>query len=203
MHSLRLQICAKSVYLSSLQESSALLRADWLHYGALFVDYLLSDGFVRWNLAYVLIVLILLIYQYCLLLRSFSSFSALTLLVGRQEGHLACKRLSGEVLAWLSVWSEVHMVQWMPLPLTVSCFSKILIGFTFLVPAHAGSPGQRAVKGMRTCVCYYWDRWLYDCVVCWWLLDGRRYGICSCWLEGWTSSVELQLRNVLQEFSAF
>ena len=83
------------------------------------------------------------------------------------------------------------------------CFSKILIGFTFLVPAHAGSPGQRAIKRMRTRVCYYWDRWLYDCVVCWWLLDGRRYGICSCWLEGWTSSVELQLRNVLQEFSAF
>ena len=34
----------------------------------------------------------------------------------------------------------------MPLPLTVSCFSKIQIGFTFLVPAHLGSPGQRAVK---------------------------------------------------------
>jgi len=39
----------------------------------------------------------------------------------------------------------------MPLPLTVSCFSKIQIGFTFLVPAHPGSPGQRAVK--RVCVC--------------------------------------------------
>jgi len=37
----------------------------------------------------------------------------------------------------------------MPLPLTVSCFSEIQIGFTFLVPAHPGSPGQRAVK----CVC--------------------------------------------------
>jgi len=34
--------------------------------------------------------------------------SALTLLVGRQEGHPACKKLSGEVLAWLSVWSEVQ-----------------------------------------------------------------------------------------------
>jgi len=39
----------------------------------------------------------------------------------------------------------------MPLPLTVSCFSKIQIGFAFLVPAHPGSPGQRAVK--RVCVC--------------------------------------------------
>jgi len=39
----------------------------------------------------------------------------------------------------------------MPLPLTVSCFSEIQIGFTFLVPAHMGSPGKRAVK--RVCVC--------------------------------------------------
>jgi len=38
------------------------------------------------------------------------------------------------------------MAQLMPLPLTVSCFSKIQIGFTFLVPAHPGSPGKRAVK---------------------------------------------------------
>jgi len=36
------------------------------------------------------------------------AFSALTLLVGRQEVHPACKNLSGEVLAWLSVWSEVQ-----------------------------------------------------------------------------------------------
>jgi len=40
----------------------------------------------------------------------------------------------------------LHMVQLMPLPLTVSCFSKIQIGFTFLVPAHLGSPGKGAVK---------------------------------------------------------
>jgi len=38
------------------------------------------------------------------------------------------------------------MAQLMPLPLTVSCFSEIQIGFTFLVPAHLGSPGKRAVK---------------------------------------------------------
>jgi len=37
-----------------------------------------------------------------------SAFSALTLLVGRQEGHQACKKLSGRVLVWLSVWSEVQ-----------------------------------------------------------------------------------------------
>ena len=45
------------------------------------------------------------------------------------------------------------MAQWIPLPLTVSCFSKIQIGFTFLVLAHPGSPRQRAVK--RVCVCRY------------------------------------------------
>ena len=46
--------------------------------------------------------------------------------------------------------ADLHMAQPMPLPLTVSCFSKIQIGFTFLVPAHPGSPSQRAVK--RACV---------------------------------------------------
>jgi len=45
------------------------------------------------------------------------------------------------------------MAQLMPLPLTVSCFSKIQIGFTFLVPAHLGSPGKRAVKRVCVCVC--------------------------------------------------
>ena len=47
----------------------------------------------------------------------------------------------------------MHMAQLMPLPLTLSCFSKIQIGFTFLVPAHPGSPGQRAVKWVCVCVC--------------------------------------------------
>ena len=47
--------------------------------------------------------------------------------------------------------ADLHMAQLMPLPLTVSCSSKIQIGFTFLVTAHLGSPRQRAVK--RVCVC--------------------------------------------------
>ena len=46
--------------------------------------------------------------------------------------------------------ADLHMAQLMPLPLTVSCCSKIQIGFTFLAPAHPGSPGQTAVK--RVCV---------------------------------------------------
>ena len=47
--------------------------------------------------------------------------------------------------------ADLHMAQLMPLPLTVSCFSKIQIGFSFLVPAHPGSPRKRPVK--RVCVC--------------------------------------------------
>jgi len=46
--------------------------------------------------------------------------------------------------------ADLHMVQLMALPLTVSCFSKIPIGLTFLAPAHPGSLGKRAVK--RVCV---------------------------------------------------
>jgi len=49
--------------------------------------------------------------------------------------------------------ADLHMAQLMPLPLTVSCFSKIQIGLTFLVPAHVGSLGQRAVKRVCVCVC--------------------------------------------------
>jgi len=48
--------------------------------------------------------------------------------------------------------ADLHVAQLMPLPLTVSCFSKIQIGFTFLVPAHLGSPGQRAMKRVFLCV---------------------------------------------------
>jgi len=90
---------------------------------------------------------------------TFLAFSALTLLVRQQEGHPVCKKLSGGVLAWLSAWSEVQtcsMVQRMPLPLTVSCFSKIQFGFTFLVLAHPGSPGQRAVKRVSVCREHIW-----------------------------------------------
>jgi len=49
--------------------------------------------------------------------------------------------------------ADLQMAQLMPLPLTVSCFNKIQIGFTFLVPAYRGSPGKRAIK--RVYVCMY------------------------------------------------
>jgi len=44
---------------------------------------------------------------------TFYAFGALTLLVGRQERHPTCKKLSGGVLAWLSVWSEVQTCIWL------------------------------------------------------------------------------------------
>jgi len=77
----------------------------------------------------------------------------LTLLVGRQEGHPACKKQSGGagMVVCLEQGADLHMAQLTPLPLTISCFSKIQIGFIFLVPAHPGSPGKKAVK--RVCVC--------------------------------------------------
>jgi len=56
----------------------------------------------------------------------------------------------------LELGADLHMAQVMPLPLTVSCFSKIQIGFAFLVLAHPGSPGNRAVK--RVCVCVILQR---------------------------------------------
>jgi len=79
----------------------------------------------------------------------------LTLLVGQQEGLWPEKKLewwgTGMVIC-LEQDADLHMAQLMSLPLTVSCFSKIQIGFTFLVPAHPGSPGKRAVKWV--CVCH-------------------------------------------------
>jgi len=65
------------------------------------------------------------------------------LLVGQQEGHPACKnteRWDAGVVICLERDADLHMAQLMPLPLTVSCFSKIQIGRTFLVLAHPGSP---------------------------------------------------------------
>jgi len=61
--------------------------------------------------------------------------SALTLLVGQQKGHPACKNLNSEVLVWLSVWSEVQMIciwsTWCHCHPIISCFSKIHNGLHF------------------------------------------------------------------------
>jgi len=55
------------------------------------------------------------------------------------------------VVVCLERGADLHVAHLMPLPLTVSCFGKIQISFTFLVPAHLGSPRQRAVKRMYVC----------------------------------------------------
>jgi len=79
---------------------------------------------------------------YCVFVAIWLAFSALMLLVGRQEGHLACKKTewwgAGMVIC-LERGADLHMAQLMPL--TVSCSSKIQIGFIFLVPAHLGRNG--------------------------------------------------------------
>ena len=77
-----------------------------------------------------------------------AAFSALTLLVGRQEGHPACKKTgwwgAGMVIC-LERGADLHMAQLMPLPLTVSCFSKIqIIAFTL--------SRKGAVKRVSVCV---------------------------------------------------
>ena len=84
------------------------------------------------------------------------ALSALMLLVGQQEGHPACKKLewwgTGMVVC-LERGADLHIAQLMPLPLTVSFFSKIQIGFTFLVLARPGSPRKRANGCVCVCVC--------------------------------------------------
>jgi len=57
------------------------------------------------------------------------------------------------VIVCLERGADLHTAQLMSLPLTVSCLSEIQIGFAFLVPAHLGRPGQRAVKWV--CMCVY------------------------------------------------
>jgi len=57
------------------------------------------------------------------------------------------------VVICLERGADLHMALLMLLPLTVSCFSEIQIGFTFLIPPQLGSPGKVAVKWVCVCVC--------------------------------------------------
>ena len=89
---------------------------------------------------------------FIILVRNASAFSALTLLVGWQKGHPPCKKR--DVGYWHGYqYGARCRLAYGPADATVSCFSKIQIGFTFLVPAHPGNPGIRAVKRARACVC--------------------------------------------------
>jgi len=80
----------------------------------------------------------------------YHAFSALTLLAGRQKGHLLCKKTEwwgAGVVICLEQSADLHMAQLMLLPLTVCCSSKIQIGSTFMVLAHPG------ITGVCVCVC--------------------------------------------------
>ena len=75
-------------------------------------------------------------------------------LIGHFRLHVVAFWWSGAgVVICLERGADLHIAQLMPLPLTVSCFGKIQIGFTFLVPAHPGSPRQRALKRVFVCAC--------------------------------------------------
>jgi len=93
--------------------------------------------------------------QYCIALTSLHLPSVLWCCwLGGRKGIRPVKKTEwwGTGMVICLEWdADLHVAQLMPLLLTVSCFSKIQIGFTFLVPAHPGSPGKRAVK--RVCVC--------------------------------------------------
>jgi len=80
------------------------------------------------------------------------AFSALMLLAGDRNGIQPVKNEwwgTGMVIC-LKWDADFHMTRLMPLPLTVSCFSKIQIDFTFLIPANPGSPGKGP---LNVCVC--------------------------------------------------
>ena len=80
-------------------------------------------------------------------------FDTVGWVAGRAPGLSKAEWWGAGVVICLQRGTDLHMAQLMPLPLTICCFSKIHIGFTFLVLAHLGSPGKRAVKRARTRVC--------------------------------------------------
>jgi len=80
------------------------------------------------------------------------AFSGLTLLIGQQEGHPACKKLSGGMLAWFSVWGEVHVHCIWPtgchcLSMSLaSVKSRLVLPFRYLLTRVVPDKIQRAVK---------------------------------------------------------
>ena len=78
-------------------------------------------------------------------------FDAVGWAAGRASGLYKTEWWGAGMVICLERCADLHMAQLMPLPLTVDCFSKILIGFTFLVLALPGCDGQRAVKQVFVC----------------------------------------------------
>ena len=110
-----------------------------------------------------------------LLLVLSSAFSALTLLVGRQEGYPACKKTEwwgACMVICLERGAGLHMVQLMPLPLIVSCFSKIQIGLPFWYRLSRVVPDKR----QWLCVC------VFSALT---LLVGRQEGHPACKKTEW------------------
>ena len=95
-----------------------------------------------------------------MLIDRLNAFNALTLLVGQQEGQLACKKLSGGVLAWLSVWSEVQTCirpswcHWHSLSLA-SVKSRLVLPFCYRLTRVVPDNGPLIV-----CVCVIWGGWM-------------------------------------------
>ena len=128
----------------------------WQNYGHKFVASLFGPSCKRFYYAIVKFIRISFFRHFkCLSLFLFFAFSA-NLLVGRQEGHLACKKTEwwgAGVVICLERCADLHMVQLMPLPLTISCSSKVQIGFVpFWYRLTRVVPGKEPLNG-RVCVC--------------------------------------------------
>jgi len=85
-------------------------------------------------------------FQYAIL----QCFDTVGWVAGRATGLKKTEWWGAGVVICLERGADLHTAHLMPLPLTVSCFSKIQIGFTFLVPAHPGGPGQRTAERVCT-----------------------------------------------------
>ena len=130
---------------------------------------------------------------------SYCWFSALTLLVGRQEGHPACKKLSCGVLAWLFVWSNVQICIW---PSWCHCHSlslapiksKLVLPFWYQLTWVVPDKGPLNVC-VRVCVCVDWSMAVarFDFIYLWYncafsaltLLVGRQEGQSACKKTEW------------------
>ena len=97
-----IQLCSKLYEDLHIASCVTFVIAELMFSDCMQQSKLVAISFFTWGLLFLIV----------LFFSALKSFSALTLLVGRQEGHPACKKLSGEVLAWLSVWSKVQTCIW-------------------------------------------------------------------------------------------